>query len=163
MLSIERVFTLHHSCMVITSHLFCRIYQRIHYFQIRHCRKFNRCIFLACAFHTDRSCCNDNITAFYAQIHSTAGSDSDKSICPTLYQFFQSDSSGRSADSGRSHADFLSVQIAGISYKFPLICNLYRIIKILGNRRTSLWISRHKNVFAYLSRCYINVKCSSVV
>ena len=50
-------------------------------------------------------------------LHSTAGSDPDKCICPAAYQFFHCNCCRRSSDSCRCHTDFLTIQHSRISRK----------------------------------------------
>ena len=88
MLSIERIFRLYHTCMIYKSFLLRSFNKSIGHIQICHCRIFNWRIFSACSFHTYCCCRNYNVSTFYFRLHSTTGSDSDKSIRSAAIQLF---------------------------------------------------------------------------
>ena len=62
---------------------FCQ--KSIGHFQVCYCRKFDRSILFAGAFHTNRPCRNDNISTLYFCLHSTTGSDTSGADPPNFY------------------------------------------------------------------------------
>ena len=163
MLTVECIFTLYHTCVEFTAFFFGSFHKCIDHFQICHSWKLDRCILFAGTFHTDRTGCNNNVSALYFRLHSTAGSDPDKCIRSASIKFFHCDRSGRSADSGGCHTYLHSIQCSGICYIFPVICYKNRIVKILCDLFTAFRISRQDNVTSYFSFCHLNVILSACI
>ena len=123
MLSKKGVLTLNHSNMISHAYFFCRIYKSICNTKIRHCWIFNRCEFPACSFHSNCACGNNHVSAQDILLHTTTGSNSDKSVGSTFSQLIYCNGSRRTANSSRGHADLHPINCSCIGYKFSAVCN----------------------------------------
>ena len=130
--------------------LICRLFQRINNFYIRHCRKFNRRVFLRGSFHADCTACDYHISAFDIKLHTSAGSYPDKGSRTALVQFFHCNGCRGASYSCRGYAHFNSVQITGISHKFATIRNKLRIIQELCYQLTAFRVSRQQDILSYI-------------
>ena len=157
MLSIERIFRLYHTCMIYKSFLLRSFNKSIGHIQICHCRIFNWRIFSACSFHTYCCCRNYNVSTFYFRLHSTTGSDSDKSIRSAAIQLFHCNGRWWATNTGWRYTDLHSIQCSCISDIFPVVCDQHRIIKILCNLYTSFRISRKDHITAHFTFCHLNM------
>ena len=151
MLSVKSILALYHTYMERKTFFLCRLHERVGHMQIRYCRKFDRRIFFAGAFHAYRPGCNHDIPAFHVGLHTAAGSDPDKGICSAAVQFLHGNGCRRPADSSRSHTHFHAVQCTGIGHKFPVIGDQNRILKILCDLHAPFRISRHDHISADFS------------
>ena len=142
MLSIKCVLALYYTCVEYTAFFFGACHKSIEHFQVCYCRKFDRSILFAGAFHTNRPCRNDNISTLYFCLHSTTGSDTDKRICTTAIKLFHCNRSRWSTNTSRSYTHLYSIQCSCISYIFSVISNKNRIIKILCDLFAAFRISR---------------------
>ena len=86
-----------------------------------------------------------------------------KGIRSAAPEFFHCDRRGRTANSCRSYADFYTVKCSCICDKFSVVCNQYRIIKILCDLCTSLRISRKDHITSYFTLCYLNMILSACI
>ena len=141
--------------------LFCCCNQCICNIKICYCRILDRCVLLGCSFHTDRTCCDYNVTTFNLCLHSATCSNSYKSICSTFIQLFHSDCCRRATDTCRCNAYLYSVQCSCISNILSVICYQNRIIKILCDLNATFWISRHDHITSNFSFCYLNMVLSA--
>ena len=148
---------MHNACMINISGLPGSLCQCIGHSQIRNCRIFNRRIFPACPFHTHRTCSDHNITAFYFRLHTSASTNPHKGICPTSVQFFHSNGCRWTTDPSGCYTDFFSFQRSCVCYKFSVVSNPYRILKILCDLFTSARISWQDHIFSHFPRCYLNM------
>ena len=86
--------------MIRQIQLRCAVRQRVDNLEIRDRWIFNRRIFFACTFKTDRTGGDDEVAAFDVQIHAAAGTDPDERIRAAGMQFLHRDRSGGPANSG---------------------------------------------------------------
>ena len=96
-------------------------------------RELDGSIFKGSVVETDCTGCNYDIAGLYVKIDSAAGSGADESIGTAHMKFFNSDGSGRTADSGGTDGNFFAKKIAGVKVIFAVIGNLFCIVKICGD------------------------------
>ena len=157
MLSVKSVFALDNTCMTGKSFFFRSCHKGVCHVQISYCRILYGGIFPAGSLHTDGTCGNYDISAFYLRLHTAAGSNADKSICAAPGKLFHGNGGRRSADSGGCHADFHAVQGSCICDIFSVVCNENRVVKILGNFHTPFRVSRHDYVAANFPLCNLDM------
>ena len=66
-------------------------------------------------------------------------------------KFFNSDGSGRTADSGGTDGNFFAEKIAGVKVIFAVIGNLFCVVKICGNGFNSSGVAGDNAIAADVS------------
>jgi hypothetical protein len=66
-------------------------------------------------------------------------------------KFFNSNGSGRTADSGGTDGNFFTKKISGIKVIFAVISNLFRVVEICGDGFNSSGVTGDNAIAAYVA------------
>ena len=129
-----------------------RLRERVGDCPVRDCRILDRRILPAGTLHPDGAVRDHQIAPEDMFLHASAGAHTDKGMGAALCQFCQRDRGRGSPDAGGCHTDSHAVQCSCVSNEFPDVRDLYRIVKMRGDLRAALRVSRHDHIFPDIFR-----------
>jgi hypothetical protein len=157
MLTVERVFALRNANMEGETKGNCTLTQSKRDVKVADGRKLNWSILSACAFMSDCSRGDNQITRVNIQMDTAAGPNADKSGNPDSCKFLHCNAGRRTADTGGSDTDRLTIKITCPGVELSILRQMSGFIKTARNRLTSSRITRQNTVFSDLALCNINV------
>ena len=129
MLPVEGILALHNAGVRALSHCQRGLTQRKCNVDIRYGGILDRRVFLRGMFKADGAGGDDNIAGLHVQLNAAAGADTDEGIRADVVQLLHCDGGRRAADAGRADADLLSEQGAGVDIEFPILGDMFGIVK----------------------------------
>ena len=158
MLTVERIFTLHDTNMGTVAQFLTGSLQCCGDVKIRHCRKFNGCVFQGSVLITDRAAGNNNVTGANIHVDTAASANTNKGIRANRCQFLHRNGCRRTANTGRTHGYFFTHQSACPDIVFTVHANMNRIIKMLCNCLTSSGIAGQEAVTTDIALFAVNME-----
>ncbi len=99
----------------------------------------------------------NNISRQYFLTDASTGSNSNKCIRTTFNQFLHCYRCRWTTDSCRTYTDLLSLKLAGICDKFPVLCYFYRCCQIISYLFHPSRVARKYYIFPDISFFTLNM------